>query len=56
MIRNKYIYLVTAAMMIAGAACKKQLNVGNPNQPTVADNVTTEAGLYAFTQGADLRG
>ena len=52
MIRNKYIYLVTAAMMIAGAACKKQLNVGNPNQPTVADNVTTEAGLYAFTQGA----
>lgn len=39
-------------MIIAGAACKKQLNVGNPNQPTIAENVTTEAGLVSFVQGA----
>jgi hypothetical protein len=52
MIRNKYIYIVITAMMIAGTACKKQLNVGNPNQPTISENVTTEAGLVAFVQGA----
>jgi starch-binding outer membrane protein, SusD/RagB family len=52
MIKNRYIYIAVIATMVAGTACKKQLNVGNPNQPTIADNVTTEAGLYAFTQGA----
>ena len=39
-------------MMVAGTACKKQLNVGNPNQPTLASNVSTEAGLVAFVQGS----
>ena len=39
-------------MMVAGTACKKQLNVGNPNAPTLASNVTTEAGLVAFVQGS----
>src|SRR5271155_5174502 len=52
MIRNKYISIAVVAMMIAGTGCKKQLNVGNPNQPTIASNVSTEAGLVAFVQGS----
>jgi len=52
MIKNKYIYFAVVAMMVAGTACKKQLNVGNPNQPTLASNVSTEAGLVAFVQGS----
>ena len=52
MIKNKYICFAVVAMMVAGTACKKQLNVGNPNQPTLASNVSTEAGLVAFVQGS----
>jgi hypothetical protein len=52
MIKNKFIYIAVVAMMVAGTACKKQLNVGNPNQPTLAANVTTESGLVAFVQGS----
>lgn len=33
-------------------ACKDQLDVGNPNAPTVAGNVTDESGLVSFAQGA----
>lgn len=32
------------------ASCKKQLEVGNPNVPTI-DKANTESGLLAFTQG-----
>ena len=32
-------------------SCKKELNVGNPNQPTIDQNVTTETGLIALTLG-----
>ena len=32
-------------------SCKKELNVGNPNQPTIDLNVTTETGLIALTLG-----
>lgn len=39
-------------MIITAPACKKQLNVGNPNAPTLAANVSTEAGLVAFVQGS----
>ena len=52
MSKYKFIYLVAAAVVIAGTACKKQLQVGNPNSPTLSGNVNTEAGLSAFTQGA----
>jgi hypothetical protein len=51
MTNNKYIWFI-AAVLIAGTGCKKQLNVGNPNQPTLASNVSTEAGLVAFVQGS----
>jgi len=52
MSKYKFIYLVAAAVVIAGTACKKQLQVGNPNSPSLSANVTSEAGLSAFTQGA----
>lgn len=50
--KNKIIYVLSFAMILAGTACKKQLQVGNPNAPTIAANVNTEAGMLAFTQGA----
>ncbi len=50
--KNKIIYLVVGAMLIAGIACKKQLQVGNPNQPTLAGNVTNEAGMISLVQGS----
>ncbi|AUD03833.1 RagB/SusD family nutrient uptake outer membrane protein [Spirosoma pollinicola] len=40
-----------ATLMLAGVSCKEQLDVGNPNQPTVTANVNTETGLIAFAQG-----
>jgi hypothetical protein len=53
MSKHKFIYILSFAMMIlAGSACKKQLQVGNPNQPTLAGNVTTESGMVSFVQGA----
>jgi len=50
--KNKFIYILSFAMILAGTACKKQLQVGNPNAPTIAANVNSEAGLIAFTQGS----
>ena len=32
-------------------SCKKELNVGNPNQPTIDANVTNEAGIVSLTLG-----
>lgn len=43
-----FIALMPAAMLVS---CKKDLNVGNPNQPTVNDNVKDETGLIALTAG-----
>ncbi|UFH56085.1 RagB/SusD family nutrient uptake outer membrane protein [Spirosoma sp. KNUC1025] len=40
-----------AAMFLGMGACKDQLDVGNPNAPTVAANVSTESGLISFAQG-----
>ncbi len=37
--------------LLVGAGCKDQLDVGNPNAPTVSGNVNTETGLIAFAQG-----
>lgn len=50
--RNIFISTVaiTAALLI-GAGCKSQLDVGNPNAPTIDGNVNTELGLIAFGQG-----
>ncbi len=41
---------ITAALLV-GAGCKSELDVGNPNAPTLDGNVNTETGLIAFAQG-----
>ncbi|HLK30788.1 MAG TPA: RagB/SusD family nutrient uptake outer membrane protein [Puia sp.] len=52
MFKNKIIYLLSFAILIVGISCKKQLQVGNPNQPTLSGNVNNEAGIIAYTQGS----
>lgn len=39
------------ALVFGTFACKDQLDVGNPNAPTLGGNVNTENGLIAFAQG-----
>lgn len=46
------IFLILLAPALALISCKKELNVGNPNQPTLDANVTDENGLMALTSGA----
>lgn len=50
--RNTYLsaLAITTALLV-GAGCKSQLDVGNPNSPTVTGNITNEAGLIALAQG-----
>jgi starch-binding outer membrane protein, SusD/RagB family len=49
---HKLLYITTLTALLLGAgACKDQLDVGNPNQPTLEAKVTTEAGLAALAQG-----
>lgn len=48
---NKKIFLLTLLPAFAVMSCKKELNVGNPNQPTIDANVKTESGLIALTSG-----
>jgi hypothetical protein len=52
MSKNKFLYILSFAVMLAGTSCKKQLQVGNPNAPTIDGNVNNESGMLAFTQGA----
>ncbi|MVM40809.1 hypothetical protein GO730_29115 [Spirosoma sp. HMF3257] len=40
-----------AAIMLGGVSCKDQLDVGNPNAPTISANVSNETGLYQLAQG-----
>ena len=49
---NKIIFFITLLPAFVLMSCKKELNVGNPNQPTIDDNVKTETGLIALTSGA----
>lgn len=44
---KKYIFLL---LIIALVSCKKQLEIGNPNLPTV-DKANTESGIIALTMG-----
>ncbi|WP_338874872.1 RagB/SusD family nutrient uptake outer membrane protein [Spirosoma sp. SC4-14] len=51
-IKNKFIYTASlTAILLGGVSCKDQLDVGNPNAPTVAANVNTESGLISLAQG-----
>lgn len=50
--KNRILYLsFFAALVLFSTSCKKQLEVGNPNAPTIAGNVTAEAGLFGLAQG-----
>jgi hypothetical protein len=50
--KNKFIYIVFfTAVALATVSCKKQLQVGNPNNPTTGGNVNNESGLVSFAQG-----
>jgi hypothetical protein len=52
MTQNKWTYIVYAALLVLHTvACKKQLDVGNPNAPTLANNVNTESGLISLAVG-----
>ncbi|MBD1392667.1 RagB/SusD family nutrient uptake outer membrane protein [Mucilaginibacter glaciei] len=44
------IYITAAFFTAAIASCKKELDVKNPNSPTV-DNATSESGIVSFAQG-----
>jgi hypothetical protein len=50
---TKFLTTVCLTTLLLGAvSCKDQLDVGNPNAPTVSANVNTETGLIDFAQGA----
>jgi hypothetical protein len=52
MIKSKLVYIFLSVIIFSGTACKKQLQVGNPNQPTLSGNLNSETGMYSFAQGA----
>ena len=39
-------------MLLVATSCQDQLDVGNPNQPTVTANVNSEIGLISLAKGA----
>jgi hypothetical protein len=52
MTKNKLIYtMLTAGLLFAATACEDQLDVGNPNQPTIAGNITDQAGIVSLATG-----
>lgn len=52
MTKNKFVCIVFSAGMLLGlVSCKKQLDVGNPNSPTLDGNVTTESGIISLAVG-----
>jgi hypothetical protein len=48
---KSYLFFIIGILTLAGSSCKKQLDVGNPNSPTVAANVNSESGLLALAEG-----
>jgi len=49
---SRYIYISTfIALSIGVSSCKKQLQVGDPNDPTLATNATTETGIEQLATG-----
>ncbi len=48
--KNKIIYLLFIGLLII-SSCKKQLDVGNPNAPTLLGNTNSEAGIISLAQG-----
>jgi hypothetical protein len=50
--KNKILLLLLLALALGSMGCKKQLNVGNPNSPTPAGDITNQTSLAAYGQGA----
>jgi len=46
-----HIVFFIGVLALASTSCKKQLQQGNPNSPTLAGNVNTESGLISLAQG-----
>ncbi len=51
MTKYNFYYIILFIGIMATTSCKKQLQVGDPNDPTLASNVNTEAGLISLAQG-----
>src|SRR5882757_1290694 len=50
--KNRWLYpVLLAAFIISLYSCKKELNVGNPNQPTVQANASSETGIISLASG-----
>ena len=47
---NLYL-LTTAILLLVFSSCKKQLDVKDPNDPTFAGNINSEAGITAYAKG-----
>jgi hypothetical protein len=45
------IILIIGALALGSTSCKKQLQQGDPNDPTLAANVANESGLIALAEG-----
>jgi hypothetical protein len=48
---TKYIYGIFVAVVLGTMGCKDQLDIGNPNAPTLSANVNTETGVISLAQG-----
>ncbi len=52
MTKNKFVQtLIVASLVLGTISCKDQLDVGNPNSPTLSANVNTESGIISLAQG-----
>lgn len=51
--KNKVSVILVMTLILCGTmSCQDQLDVGNPNSPTIEANVTSESGLISLAQGA----
>jgi hypothetical protein len=50
--KHRAYFLCFLITVMASTACKKQLDVKNPNDPTFGGNVTNEAGIAAYAKGS----
>ena len=53
MTKNKlsYLFALMGIVAMANSSCKKQLQIGNPNSPTLSGNVADESGLISLAEG-----
>jgi len=50
--KNRIYHFLLWVVVLSSVSCKKQLDVLNPNAPTVLGNVNSESGIIALAQGA----